>query len=140
MSECVKARFNHCVLEYESQWDFLEAPWLCQSPEEKQDPECQFKPIDRLFQWCKDQNMGTHMHALLWYGQAPPDIKELDKKAELTDDDKDHMKKRLTDHINNVCGHYKKTDFKLVDTFVVVNEALNDNNGTMRYVGCLHMK
>ena len=74
-----------------------------------------FERPDALVQWCTDNNIALHGHALVWHAQTNPWFFQGADKAKVT--------QRLKDHIATLVGRYKGK----IKSWDVVNEAINDN-------------
>ncbi|HBQ60649.1 MAG TPA: 1,4-beta-xylanase [Balneolaceae bacterium] len=114
-SDLVKKHFNSITPENIMKWENLH-------------PEpgvYNFEEADKFVEFGEANNMYIIGHTLVWHSQTPDWVFEDENGDPLS---REELLARMKEHIETVVGRYKGK----VDGWDVVNEAINDRDGSMR--------
>ncbi len=129
-SDLMKKEFNSITLENECKPEnlFDEAASKSDIAKYNESPAVKFNTIEPALKFCKENGMKMRGHTLIWHNQTPNWVfyNDYDESKGLAG--RDLMLKRMESYIKQVLEYTEKNYPGVINTWDVVNEAINDND------------
>ena len=129
-SGLIKKEFNSITLENECKPEnlFDEATSKSDIAKYNESPAVKFNTIEPALKFCKENGMKMRGHTLIWHNQTPNWVfyNDYDESKGLAG--RDLMLKRMESYIRQVLEYTEKNYPGIINTWDVVNEAINDND------------
>lgn len=124
---CVVNNFSSVTCENEMKPDCILNKELCLKnvQEDRNYVAVSFENCRKIIEYCQENGLVMRYHTLVWQNQTPDWFfyEDYDTGKQLTD--KETMKKRMENYINQVIAYFDKEYPGLIYTIDVVNEAFN---------------
>lgn len=128
-SGLIKKEFNSITLENECKPENLldEKASKADLAKYKEAPAVKFNTVEPALKFCKENGMNMRGHTLIWHSQTPNWVfyNDYDESKGLAN--RELMLKRMENYIKQVLEYTEKNYPGVINTWDIVNEAINDN-------------